>query len=179
MDRQLRNGGLRPAQRFGARKAEPKRRANSPESRRQRELCKVLRVILGFNNGDRPDRDVVRGPKLAGRNLILAEHAAQHRSARQMISLCKVGRVGRDLKLHHRHRRNRRAIVRVIRVEHRVGELREFRVELVLHAGGKECETFDQTLDVGIGADVIVKRQTAGDLSIGAFELSAHFAKVP
>src|SRR6185295_2973478 len=53
---------------------------------------------------------------------------------------------------------------------------RKLGLDFQLHACGKECETFQQSLDVGVGDFDAIQAQTAGDLGKLARELCAHLA---
>ncbi len=57
-------------------------------------------------------------------------------------------------------------------------EDRELRIELELNARGKEGESFQEALDLGVGALETFQAETTGDLREFSCELAAHLADV-
>ena len=67
--------------------------------------------------------------------------------------------------------RHRRQIVRIEQAEQRIGQLGEFVVQPVMHAGGEERHAFEQARDMRIVHRVGREAQPAGDLRVGLGEL--------
>ncbi len=120
----------------------------------------------------------MRGAEFAGGALAGADQAAQRALPRHDDACCQPAVFQIRLQLHHRHRRQRRQIMRVDHLQQVLGEHRVLRVQLELHARGQKREAFQQPLDIGVGAFERVQAKPAGDLGILARKLRAHVAHV-
>ena len=145
--------------------------------RRQRQVGRK-REILGRCELQRPQRDVVRGAKLADRGIALAELAAQRTAARDRHALRQVGIVRLRVEAGHQHAGCRRQEVWIDDLEQALGEARKLGVELELHPRGEEAGALEQPLDVGVGHLDAVDAEAGRDLGELAREFGAHLVQV-
>jgi hypothetical protein len=140
-----------------------------------RECGALGRFQARIGDADRPDLDRIAGA--------VADRQALHRAGqqlavpRQLLHRADFG-AGRELQLGDRHRRHRPQEVRVEHRQHRLGDLREFVVELLVDTCGEERERLDQPLDVRVLADLAFHLQPRGDLRILRGELLRQASQV-
>lgn len=174
IDRQLREARaaarLQPdAQRAAHVAARGRRRTRQIRGRARHRSARELQ---------RPQRQIVRGAKLARGLFGRGGPRAQRGARRQPVALREAAFVHHRRELHDRHRRKRRDVTRIHRVEQRLREARKLRVHLQLHARGEKAEAFEQPLDVRIGRPRFVHPQARGHFRKLLRELAAQLAQI-
>ena len=84
-------------------------------------------------------------------------------------------------KTHDRHRRHRAKVLRVDRLQQRLGKPRKFCIQFDLHPGGKKGEPFEKALHERIGADLFglaIQRQSPGNFRKLLRELGRRLPKM-
>ncbi|MND81255.1 hypothetical protein D3C80_730420 [compost metagenome] len=134
--------------------------------------------VFGLGHLQRPQRDRVGTAKFTGRLRIAAKGGAQHAATGQGETSTERTFVRIGLHLHHGHRRRRCQVVRVGDLQQVVGEGRVLGIELELYPCGQVGKTFEQTLDIGVGAVNAGQGQTPGDLRVFPGEFCRAFTDV-
>jgi len=136
------------------------------------------REVIGRDDLDGPERYVVRSPKLARGDIVsgeLALHgaAAGDGEARRQRWFVEVGRELRD-----QHRRRRREVVRIDRLEQGLREPGKFSIQFEVDPRGQESHAFDQAFDIRVGDFDAGHAQPGGNLRELLGELCAHLVEV-
>ena len=167
-------GQLVELQPGGGPQAQAQRRPR-PRLRRQPQVAQIADVagVFGVGQLERPQRHLVPGAVLA-RGLIGRARArcaaTVPRGTRYPSASAPSLRLGCIWTSDHRRRR--RQIVGIDHLQQVLGEPREFGVDLQLDARRQKGESFQQSLDVRIGALEGLQPQPAGDLGKVAGELA-------
>jgi len=127
---------------------------------------------------DGPEPDIVGGSVLARGLLAVPYVGPQNATAGYPEAFGQDSLAIARMELDDRHRGGRSQVVRVDHRQQVLGEAREFRVDLQLHARSQEGEAFEQALHVGIGTLERLEPQPPGDLRELARELSPELAQI-
>ena len=128
-------------------------RSTTSECFWQLELRNVSRVIARFVQSQRPKLNIVRSPVFTGGSVARPQIAPQDRAARNQVGLW-WNSLMIWLKPHDRHRRHRAEVLRVNRLQERLGKAGKLGIKFDLHPGGKKREPLEETLHEWIGADL-------------------------
>ena len=111
----------------------------------------------------------------------MAAHAVellgvQVAAALDLVAVWQVAALGVHLEFNNRHRGNRRQVVRIQRLEQRLGQLGKFIVQLEPNPGREKGKSLDQPLHVRIEqrARLLIQQQSLGDFRTVAGELGAE-----
>ena len=169
------------ADRHAGRRLQPQADAAlDPRSDRQRIERQIGREgkVAGFDQFQRPQRQVLGGGELAFCGIGLAAIGTQHRAARQRDAACEVRFFELRPQLGYQHRRRRRQILRIDHFQQPLRKARELCVETQLHTRRHEGHALEQALDVRVGHFDAVHPESIGDLRKLTSELRAHLAQM-
>src|SRR6056297_3699793 len=157
--------------------ADPRARALWWPDAKRRDIA--TRAEIGCRvDLDRPKRDVLPGPKLAGSLLTASNPGAQGCSAREQNAVAQIAFSHVRFESGYAHRGHRRQEMRVHHFEHVLTEPLVFLVELQLQARCQESKAFQQSFYVGIGTFESFQPNATGDLRVFLRELRAHITQM-